>query len=218
MINTVIFDMDGVIVDTEPLHEMAFFKHFEELGIPVTKTEYDTYRGLSTRNVYEKLKENHSLQKSPQELTSRKREIFTSLFSENNELDLLPGVKNLIESLHTSGFQLILATSSARITQTMIFERFNLFPYFSHIVNGEDFPQSKPNPEIFLKAVELSGQPKENCIIIEDSINGVKAAHAANIFCIGYKAGEFTNQDLSLADTIINDFSQLSPEVIKQLV
>ncbi len=215
MINTVIFDMDGVIVDTEPIHEYSFFKHFEQLGLKITKEEYDTFVGLSTRNLYQELKEKFRLEQEVEELVQQKRNIFNQAFDEKEDLDLLPGMRKLIESLHEEKFQLILATSSARVTQTRIFTRFKLFPYFSHIVSGEDFPRSKPDPAIFLKAVELSGEPKDHCIIIEDSSNGIKGANAAGVFCIGYKNKASGDQDLSAADLIITDFSQLTTDMIK---
>jgi HAD superfamily hydrolase (TIGR01509 family) len=124
-------------------------------------------------------------------------------------------MRDLIEDLHKEKFQLILATSSAKITLTKIFNRFGLFPYFKHIVSGEDFPKSKPEPAIFLEAVRLSGQPGKHCIIIEDSTNGILAANAAGVFCIGYQSKASGAQDLSTADKIINDFYILNSQVIR---
>lgn len=217
MINTVIFDMDGVIVDTEPIHELSFKKHFHSIGLDISQEEYDTFRGLSTRNLYQNLKQKYGLKQEVEELVQQKRNIFNKIFQEDEDLDLLPGVRNLIESLYKDNFQLLLATSSARVTLTKIFDRFGLFPYFKHIVSGEDFPKSKPDPAIFLEAVKLSGQPKENCIVIEDSTNGVIAANRAGIFCIGYKSKASGDQDLSTADQIINDFSNLDSDAIRAI-
>ncbi|CVK16031.1 MAG: HAD family hydrolase [Apibacter sp.] len=214
MINTVIFDMDGVIVNTEPIHELSFKKHFNEIGLNISQEEYDTFRGLSTRNLYQNLKQKYGLKQKVEELVLQKRSIFNKIFQEDKELDLLPGVRNLIESLYKDNFQLILATSSARVTLTKIFDRFGLFPYFKHIVSGEDFPNSKPDPTIFLEAVKLSGQPKENCIVIEDSTQGVIAANRAGIFCIGYRSKASGDQDLSTANKIISDFSILNSDTI----
>ena len=91
-----------------------------------------------------------------------------------------------------------------------VFNRFNLHQYFSHIVSGEDFENSKPDPAIFNHAVLLSNCQKENCIVIEDSTNGIKAAKAAGIYCIGYDSPNSKLQDYSLADEVISDFSDLN--------
>lgn len=217
MINTVIFDMDGVIVNTEPIHELSFKKHFKNIGLNISQEEYETFRGLSTKNLYQNLKQKYGLKQGIEELVQQKRDIFNKIFQEDEELDLLPGVRNLIEDLYRNNFQVILATSSARVTLTKVLDRFRLFPYFKHIVSGEDFPKSKPDPAIFLEAVRLSGQPKENCIVIEDSTNGVIAANKAGILCVGYQSDASGNQDLSTANLIINDFSMLNSNNIDSI-
>jgi beta-phosphoglucomutase-like phosphatase (HAD superfamily) len=111
-----------------------------------------------------------------------------------------------------------LASSSAKVTIERIFNRFNLHQYFTHIVSGEDFPQSKPNPAIFNHAAFLSQTPKGNCIVIEDSTNGIKAANAAGIFCIGYNSVNSKMQDLSTADMVIQHFETLSFDRIRNIV
>src|SRR5690606_5612662 len=130
---------------------------------------------------------------------------------------LLEGVENLIKDLHQSGIQLILASSASKVTINRVFTRFKLHQYFTDIVSGEDFPQSKPNPAIFIHAATLSVAPKNNCLIIEDSTNGVKAAKGAGIFCIGYNSEHSKLQDLSEADIIINNFNELDAKKISQL-
>ena len=111
-----------------------------------------------------------------------------------------------------------LASSSATVTINRIFNRFGLHKYFTHIVSGEDFPKSKPHPAIFLKAAELANTPIENCIVIEDSTNGLMAAKAAGIYCIGYDSFHSKLQDYSLADSVIKDFKELSYDKIKNLI
>ncbi|MFT4032247.1 MAG: HAD-IA family hydrolase, partial [Siphonobacter sp.] len=155
-----------------------------------------------------------SLTQSVPELVNRKREIFNDAFDHKEDLDLLKGVRTLIEDLYAHNFQLILASSAANVTINRVFRRFGLSPYFSAIVSGEDFPKSKPDPAIFNYAASLSIASKEQCIVIEDSTNGVLAAKGAGIYCIGYNSEHSKRQDLSRADQVINHFSELNSSVI----
>jgi len=206
--------MDGVIVDTEPVHHYAYFKQFEELNVIVSQETYSSFTGNSTRNTFQKLKKLFPIEADVEDLIQRKRTIFNDAFDSKEDLALLDGVEVLIKDLHKNGIQLILASSASKVTIDRVFKRFNLHTYFSHIVSGEDFPNSKPHPAIFEYAASLSIAPKENCIVIEDSTNGIIAANAAGVFCIGYCSENSKLQDLSMADMIINHFDELNAEKI----
>lgn len=218
MIQTVIFDMDGVIVDTEPVHKFAYYQHFNELGIHVTEEMYTSFTGNSTRNIFQKLKEQFDLPHDVEELILRKRHFFNEAFDIKPDLYLVEGVFELIQDLYSNGMQLILASSASKGTIERVFNRFDLHPFFTHKVSGEDFPKSKPHPAIFEHAASLSMAPKENCIVIEDSTNGIQAAVSAGIYCIGYDSFHSKNQDLSKADLIIQHFNELNFNRVKQLV
>lgn len=209
MIRTVIFDMDGVIVDTEPVHKYAYDQHFKELNIEVSEEMYSTFTGNSTRNVFQKIKSHYNLKHEVEDLILRKRFLFNEAFDTKPDLDLITGVLDLIKRLNAKNIQLILASSASNSTIDRVFNRFDLDQYFTHKVSGEDFPQSKPHPAIFLHAASLSIAPKEHCIVIEDSTNGIIAANAAGIKCVGYKSLNSKHQDLSLADWVVSDFDQI---------
>ncbi len=217
MIQTVIFDMDGVIVDTEPVHHYAYQQHFKALNIDVSPEMYTSFTGNSTKNIYERLKGIFNLEQEVQTLVETKRDLFNDAFDNKEDLYLLEGVEDLIKELYSNGMQLVLASSSANVTIERIFNRFNLHQYFSYKVSGEDFPKSKPHPAIFLKAAELAQTPVINCIVIEDSTNGIKAANAANIFCIGYKSLHSQLQDYTSADMVINHFKELNFDFIQNI-
>jgi len=208
--------MDGVIVDTEPVHSYAYFQHFAELKIDVSKDMFTSFMGNSTRNTFQKLKELFPIDGEVEELIQRKRTLFNDAFDSKEDLYLIEGVEKLIQDLHQNGMQLILASSAAKVTIERVFNRFNLHQYFSHIVSGEDFPHSKPHPAIFEYAASLSVDAKENCIVIEDSTNGIRSAKAAGLFCVGYNSENSKLQDLSLADVIVQSLDDLSFDTISK--
>ena len=202
--------MDGVIVDTEPVHHYAFNQHFKELNLEISPEVYSSFTGNSTKNIYERLKEIYKLEQEVNYLVEIKRNLFNEAFDKKEDLYLLDGVRDLIKDLHQNGMQMVLASSSSHVTIQRIFTRFGLHKYFTHIVSGEDFPKSKPHPAIFIKAAELSKTLVENCIVIEDSTNGIMSAKAAGIYCIGYDSFHSKNQDYSLANEVISDFKELN--------
>ncbi|MCX6172121.1 MAG: HAD family hydrolase [Flavobacterium sp.] len=217
MIQTVIFDMDGVIVDTEPVHHYAYDLHFKQLNIPITPEMYASFTGNSTKNIFERLKAEFNLEEDVQTLVETKRNLFNDAFDSKQDLYLLDGVEDLIKELHANGMQLVLASSSATVTINRIFNRFGLHHYFTHIVSGEDFPKSKPHPAIFQHAAFLANTPVEQCIVIEDSTNGVAAAKTAGIYCVGYDSVNSKLQDYSKADKVISHFNELSFDVIRNI-
>jgi len=217
MIKTVIFDMDGVIVDTEPVHKYAYYLHFEELGIEVSEELYASFTGNSTRNVFQKIKETFQLPHNVEDLIVRKRFLFNEAFDLKEDLFLIEGVEELIKDLFANDIQLILASSASKGTIKRVFNRFELNPYFTNTVSGEDFPKSKPHPAIFIHAAGLSHFDNENCIVIEDSTNGVTAAKAAGLKCIGYSSKNSKLQDLSQADYLVEDFKQLNFDSISKM-
>lgn len=217
MVQTVIFDMDGVIVDTEPVHHFAYYQHFKELNIDVSDEMYRSFTGNSTRNIFQKLKAQFDLREDVEDLILRKRHLFNEAFDLKEDLYLIDGVEELIKDLHANGMQLIVASSASKVTINRVFTRFNLHQYFTHIVSGEDFPKSKPHPAIFEHAASLSVAPKENCIVIEDSTNGIQAAVSAEIFCVGYDSFYSKDQDLSKANVVIRNFNELNFEKVRDL-
>ena len=209
MLKAVLFDMDGVIVDTEPLHHKAYYQLFTSLGLDVPIELYQSFTGQSTLNVCKKLVEHFGLSSNPDELKKIKQTNFIKIFGNDTSLQLIDGVLDLIKEYHSNGLTLILASSASHNTINNVFSKFKLDQYFEAKISGSDFEKSKPHPAIFIKAAKLSGYPTENCMVIEDSTNGIKAAKAANIYCVGFKSPHSLNQDYSNADKVITSFSEI---------
>ena len=212
MLKAVLFDMDGVIVDTEPLHKKAYFLMFDAFNIKVSNTLYQSFTGQSTLSVCRKLCAIYELDATPEELVKSKRKSFLSLFQNDPSLQLIDGVLDLIKDYYSNGLTLVLASSASMFTINNVFTRFNLDQYFKAKISGADLKASKPHPEIFEKAAELAGFLKTECIIIEDSTNGIKAAKSAGIFCVGFNSYHSKNQNYNLADIVVDDFSLIKFE------
>jgi len=208
-IKCVIFDMDGVIIDSEEIHKKAYYETFTSIGVDVSDDLYKTLTGSSTINAFQKLVKHFNLDLDPEELVLNKRKRYVDFFEKDPSLHLVKGVKNLIKYCYEKELTLILASSSAMVNIDRVFNRFKLNSYFKGKISGADLTASKPNPEIFEKAALLANTPKENCVVIEDSDNGIKAANDAGIFVFGYKNPLSKDQTLKNADFIVNNFKRI---------
>ena len=208
-VQCVIFDMDGVIIDSEELHKRAYYETFKWIGVDVSDELYKTLTGSSTINAFQKLVAHFNLDLNPEDLVLNKRKRYVDFFENDPNLHLVIGVEDLIKHLYKKGIALVLASSSAMVNINRVFDRFDLNPYFTAKISGADLTASKPHPEIFEKAAVLGKTPKEKCIVIEDSDNGVKAANDAGIFVAGYQNPLAADQTLEHADMIIKKFSEL---------
>ena len=217
MIKTVIFDMDGVIINSEPLHQKAYQMMFNEFNLNVSDELYSSFTGMATYPICEKLCAVFSLNYTSKLLVESKRKHFKSLFENGHEFKLIDGVLKLIQHYKQNGITLVLASSASMANINMIFKKFSLDQYFKAKISGADLKASKPHPEIFEKASKLSGHPKNKCLVIEDATNGIIAAKSAGIFCVAFDGGHSKNQDYSKADIVINDFEAIYTDKLKSI-
>ena len=217
MLKAVLFDMDGVIVDTEPLHSQAYHRMFDDINIHVDAMMYASFTGQSTYDICKKLCSHYDLAVGPQTLVDIKRDHFKHLFDTDTSLRLLPGVLDLIKDYFNNNLKLVVASSASMPNINRIFERFNLNHYFLGKVSGADLKESKPHPEIFEKGAEVAGCEPHQCMVIEDSTNGIEAAKAAGIYCVGYNSPNSLDQDYTDADLVVSDFSEIGYKNIIQM-
>ena len=206
--NYIIFDMDGVLLDSEPMHQEIIYETFQLEGIPFDKAYIQTLTGMSAFPMWEKVKHDAQRSESVEELIKFHRDYFFKRLPEV-KVPLVPHVKDVLEKFKNEGKHLSLASSSARKLIDIFTQQTNIAHYFEVIMSGDDVKYSKPNPEIFLKVAQWYGLPATQFTVIEDSTNGVKAAKSANMKCIGFDNPLSGGQDLSQADLLIHSMQEL---------
>jgi len=216
MFKAAIFDMDGVIIDSEPFHWDVNKKIFSDLGIKVSQGEYRRYIGSSNTNMWTDLKKRYGLSQ-PLEALVNMQGSGNIDFLRENPFDPIPGISELIQDLKKNGKAIGLASSSPHVAIDIVLKKFAFESYFSVVVSGEDFKNSKPAPDIFLKAARLLNMPADECVVIEDASHGVAAAKAAGMKCVGFENKNSWGQDLSGADLIVDDIKKLNTQRIQTL-
>ena len=209
MLKAIIFDMDGVIVNSEPLHRKAYFNMFEEFNLNVSNRLYESFTGKSTSSICKELCEIFDLSISHEKLMFSKRKHFKTIFDNDPEFQMIDGALSLIKNYFFNNLTLILASSASMTNINRVFKKFDLDKFFKVKISGADLKESKPNPEIFIKAAKLSGFNKSECIVIEDSTNGIIASKSAGIYCIGYNSPNSKNQNYDKADLVVSNFNEI---------
>ena len=203
----VIFDMDGVLVDTEPIYIDINQRLLKKLGVRMTTKRLQSYVGLSSAHIWPEIRKEFGLQPSVKELMQLERSQLLHEMGTRAEIPLVKGVVTLIEKLQSLGFLLGLGSSSPRSVIDLILEKTDLRKYFDTVVSSEDVTNGKPAPDIFIAVAAKLGCIPVACVVLEDSPHGVRAAGAAGMKAIGFQNMNSGSQDLSEADLLINDFS-----------
>jgi len=214
-IKAILFDMDGVIVDSEPLHFEAHKKALAQFGIELTLEDYMKF-GVSAGDeaLYEKMSELFGVLINKSEISKIKKQFYREIFNEKGKM--IPGV---LEALRTFSkkYKLAVVSSGSMNAIEFVLEKLDIKNYFNLIVCGEDAKRAKPFPDLYLKAIELLSLEKESCVAIEDSETGIAAAKDAGIKCIAIP-NEFTkNQDVSRADMILSSIKEVDEKIINEL-
>ena len=207
MIKAVIFDLDGVLVDSEPFSEEASNRALAEHGIRITAEERKRAFGRRDMDSYRDYIRARGLDLDPGEINRRKVEIYSGLIK--GKLKPIPGARELVERLRKRGMPFALASSGTpgKIRATLTEIGFGRL--FSVIITAEDISRGKPDPEIFLGAAEKLRVRPADCLVVEDSQAGVEAAKKANMKCIALRSKNTFGQDLSEADKIVNSLEEI---------
>ena len=186
-ITAVIFDMDGLIVDSEPLWRESEAEVFCELGMPSDPDFYTQTTGMRINEVVDYWHERVGWQSPSKEDVSRR--IFEGVTTRITKTgEMLPGVETAISFFTAKGLPLAIASSSSYSLITAVLQRFNLQDRFTTVYSAQDEPLGKPHPGVYFTTAQRLGVPPEQCLALEDSANGVKAAIAASCFCVAIPA------------------------------
>ena len=204
-----IFDMDGVIIDSEPLHSRVKMETFAHFGLPFDEGDLAQYMGRTSVDIFsDVLKKEHRTDVSVQEIVNYKHAHYLEL-AVGGALEAIPGSLELIARLRAAGVPLALATSSWRRVVDAILAQFDLTEAFASVISGSELSKSKPNPAIYRLSAEALGVDPRKCVVLEDTAAGVAAAKGAGMYCIGFRSPHSGVQDLSRADEIVDDLATI---------
>jgi beta-phosphoglucomutase len=212
-IQAVIWDLDGVIIDSGEEHRLSWHRLAHEEHLPFTDEQFYATFGMRNNEIIPKLWGPLSAEKI-KEYGDRKEEYFRENIRE--KAAPLPGAIELLTALRDAGFKQVLASSTPIKNIEVISEVLGLEKYLNAFVSGETVPHGKPAPDVFLKAASVLGIAPEHCVVIEDAVAGVQAAHSGGMRCIAV-AGQRDLPGLRAADLMVKDLTQVTVDSIRAL-
>ena len=212
----VIFDLDGVLADSEPWWNEIDAKLLAEHGVIYRGEYHRNVLGVSYRLAVEFYKKTFGLSVPTEEMMRRRGEIATEFFA--NRIDLFPSVNPTLEELRQMNLRLAVATSSVSASARPFLDRHKLTSFFEVIVTGEEVDRGKPHPDIYLRAAEKLNVATDASLVIEDSLSGIAAAKAANMRVAAIPDTRFVDpgQYEKTADYLLKDLQEV-PALIRDI-
>jgi HAD superfamily hydrolase (TIGR01509 family) len=209
----VIFDLDGVIADSEPWWNQIDAKLLAQYGASYHGEYHQEVLGVSYRLAIEFYKKAFSISASTDEMMRRRGEIATDFFG--NKVDLFPSTREVLQELRRMNLLLAVATSSVSASARPFLDRHNLTSFFDVIVTGEEVEHGKPAPDIYLRTAEKLSVTSDACLVIEDSLSGVAAAKAAKMLVAAIPDTRFVEPDeyKKQADYVLKSLKEIPPIV-----
>jgi beta-phosphoglucomutase len=212
MIKGVLFDMDGVLVDSEPFICKAAIMMFNELGIKVMPEDFRPFVGMGENRYIGGVAENHGVKVDIEKVKARTYEIYETIVS--GKLSPLPGAHEFITECRKRGLKLALATSADRVKMEVNLKEIRLASDIFHaVITGLDVENKKPSPDIYIKAAESIGLMPQECLVVEDAVSGIKAGKSAGCRCLAVTSS-FDASSLVEADWICVSLLKVPGEAI----
>nr|WP_289707199.1 beta-phosphoglucomutase [Enterocloster clostridioformis] len=208
-----IFDLDGVLVDTAKYHYLAWKQLADELGIPFSERDNERFKGVSRARCMEILLEIGGRTMSPEEQAAyadQKNGIYIDYIKKMDKSEILPGVTEFLTDARKKSYQIALGSASKNTA--LILERLELTPYFDAVVDGTKVTQAKPDPQVFLQGAAELGLSPANCIVFEDAVAGIQAARAGGMTAVGIGSRD----TLYEADLILPGFADITITEVEQ--
>ncbi len=202
----VIFDMDGTLIDSVNADFLAWQKVFADYNKSLTFKDYMPLLGMRSFSVVEQFFNPENAEEQKKVLT-KKSNYFREIIEENG-IELIPYAQEFIKHLKENNVPLALATSSRRAKMEMVMDKVGLLSYFDVTVTAEDVVHGKPAPDIFIKAASLLDEAAGDCLVFEDTVNGINAAKGASMKCVALDSND-TPDLLNEADVVIESFKDL---------
>ena len=205
----VVFDMDGVIIDSEPIHAQVNQLVLSHIGVQVTQEYLNQFVGVTNPEMWRTIIRDFKIDRTVEGMVESQLSANIKFLDES---DILPinGISELIKLLNNHHIPIGIASSAPRLLIERVLAKFEMQKWFQCIVSGEEVKQGKPAPDVYLEACRMIGAPVEKCIAIEDSRHGVLAAKRAGLRCIGYQNENSGKQDLSDADVVVRSISEIT--------
>ena len=203
-----LFDMDGVLVDSEPIHFAGRHATLAHYGIKTTDEELSHYTGILAEQFLTDMSKKYNVNIPLEEALVLSKENFKKVFA-NYELKAIDGIKELLQKLQEKNISMAVASSSRHELIDEVVTRLDIKHYFKAFISGHDVAQSKPAPDIFIEAAKAVDELPTDCVVLEDSHNGIVAGHAAHCYCIGFRSPHSGNQDFALANVIVNSINEI---------
>jgi len=210
MITACIFDLDGVVVDTAKYHYLAWKQLAASLGFDFTPEENERLKGVSRMTSLNILLEIGKINVSEEEklkLAEKKNKEYLKFINKMNPDEIFPGVKDFINKLKDKGIKIALGSASKN-AQTIL-KQLKIQDLFENVVDGNMVTKAKPDPQIFLIGAKLLNTNPDKCIVFEDAVAGLEAAHNAGMKSVGVGDPEILN----MADYNITEFETIQPEM-----
>lgn len=204
MVKGIIFDMDGVLIDSEPLHKEIEQQMLKELGVDLPHDEHVKFAGVGKEfwNII-KNRCGYNRDVTAEWLHEEKRERYLKALTAEPIIPIA-GVIALVAEAHKRDIPLAVASSSSSFLIHLVLKAIGIDNFISCIVSGEEVPNNKPSPDIFLRTAKLMQLDPKDCLVVEDSANGVRAAKEAGMVCVAYLNLNSGKQDLTLADHLVH--------------